>query len=160
MSIKKRVPKTLDQCREADTISQSLWQWEKRIKTIGTVALALIVIYGLVQTVSNGVTAYQLIDGISRDEDAAVLSTVLSVLGDLVVYTLFGLLAYAFAYAVALALGAVASIVHNTHVTANLAMYTNNGFNGEKFTKDPVQKRRTRKRWKRLFLHLPMLKKM
>ena len=135
----KKVPKTLNDCIKPDGVSSNLWIWAERLEKWGSVLFGLIIIFGIINMISTGVTTYQEID-ILGDEDAATLATVFAVLTSLFTYALYAFLEYCAYHAIALLIGALASIVQNTNVSANLALYSIKGKSGDKFTEESKPK--------------------
>lgn len=135
----KKVPKTLNDCIKPDGVSSNLWIWAERLEKWGSSLFVLIIIFGIINTISTGVTTYQEID-ILGDEDAATRATVFAVSTSLFTYALYACLEYFAYHAIALLIGALASIVQNTNVSANLALYSIKGKSGDKFTEESKPK--------------------
>lgn len=109
------------------------------MKKWGSVLFGLIIIFGIINTISTGVTIYREID-ILGNEDAATPATVFAVLTSLFTYAFYAFLEYCAYHAIALLIGALASIVQNTNVSANLALYSIKGKSEDEFTEESKSK--------------------
>ncbi len=133
---KKQVPKTLDECVQPDRVSTNLWVWAERIEKIGVIVFVFLIVFGIINTISTGITTYREVDAIGIGDEAAV-ATVLAVFTSLFSTALYAFIEFCAYHAIALLIGALASIVQNTNVSANLALYSIKGKSGDKFTEEP-----------------------
>lgn len=132
----KKVPKTLNECIKPDGVSMNLWSWAERLEKWGSVLFKLIIVYGIINTIYSCVTAYQE-TVIWGEEDIAILAVFFAILKGSFIYTLYAFLEYCAYHAIALLLGALASIVQNTNISANLALYSTKAKSGDKFIDEP-----------------------
>ena len=128
----KKVPKTLNDCIEPDGISKNLWNWAEKLENWGYLIFCCIIIYGILSTISTGVTTYQTTSIVGEDE--ATLATVFSVLTSIFTFGLYAFVEYCIYHAIALLIGALASIVQNTNIYTNLSLYSIKGKPGDKFS--------------------------
>ena len=136
---KKRCQKLLTIALNPMEFHQIFWIWAERLKKWGSVLFGLIIIFGIINTISTGVTIYREID-ILGNEDAATPATVFAVLTSLFTYAFYAFLEYCAYHAIALLIGALASIVQNTNVSANLALYSIKGKSEDEFTEESKSK--------------------
>lgn len=113
------IPQNLDQCKQRDNVSSSLLEWANKVISIGQAIMAIVLIFGIFSVIE----ALPLLEEIFEGELeyfvaflTPVISCILSAVGVFFVYQ-----------ATALLLRALASIVYNSHVSANVALYSANG---------------------------------
>ena len=106
----KRVPKTLNECIAPDKVSSNLWSWSERIEKGGKIILGILIAVGLFDGISSGIKEGELAGWISA-------------LIDFAIYGIIAAVEYCVTKAVSLLLGALASIVQNTNISANIALY-------------------------------------
>ena len=123
------IPQSLEECYERDSTTISLWNWKGRMETIGKVLFCIIIIGGIVLaiissiTVTNYGTYYQYTSTSFSFGTflAAIISAGLWAIVEYILYHIFALL-----------LGAMSNIVHNTRVTARVALFNSkNALNSE-----------------------------
>lgn len=130
----KEVPKTLNDCIKPDAVSSNLWIWADRIKKVGNILLRIILIFGTIITIRNGICAYQ--EYPLADEDTLTLITVLTVIINLFICCIIALIEYFLYHIIALLIETQASKVQNINISTNLALYSVVPKPGDKFT-DP-----------------------
>ena len=108
---KRSVPKTLNECIENGKVERDLWRWSELMEVIGVVLLFLIVVGGFFVSFS---ISTELRGDYSIGPEFFILLFVCVVIG-LVQYISFRI--------IALLIGAQASVVENTRISANIAMY-------------------------------------
>lgn len=128
----KKVPKTLNDCIKPDSTSKKLWDGAEKLEEWGYILFSFIIIYGIIITISTGITTYQTIS--IADEDNATLATLLSVLKSIFTFGLYAFIERCIFYAITLLVDALASIVQNTNVYTNLSLYSIKGKPGDKFS--------------------------
>ena len=131
----KKVPKTLNECIKPDGVSSNLWILAERLEKWGSILLSLIIVFGIINTIFTGVSTYHEID-YNRNGDGAARETVFAVITSLFTCAILAFLEYCAYRAVALLIGSLASIVQNTNISANLALYSVKGKAGDKFTEE------------------------
>lgn len=112
-SSEKKVPKSLKECYATDNVSSNLWSWSYRLEIWGGRVLVILIIVGIISTIGE---AIQLAD---IDEDLAFLSVVTS----LITWGLYAFLEYCAYHVLSLVIASLATIVQNTRITANVALY-------------------------------------
>ena len=116
----RSTPKTFKECVDKGPIEKEIWDWADRVQMIGEIILCLIITGGLFVSIVVGV-----------EEEAAnyyskspeVTFNMGKSFVSLVIFTVCGLVEYCTYHVIALSLGAKASIVENTRISANIAMY-------------------------------------
>ena len=119
----KRVPETLNDCIRPDGLSLNLRAWAQRTEKIGQILLVCLVIIGIIDTVSIGVTTYQELNIMGNASDEAVVATCFAIIGNILWFVLYILIEYGIFRAIALLIAALARIVENTTISANLKIY-------------------------------------
>lgn len=105
----KEIPRSLQDCTKMDGVSKSLWQWAKILETIAFVLFWLNAIAGLIVGIALGADAY----------DDGFWLFMAGFFGGLFA----GVLAYLAFFVAALLVGSLASIVENTRVSADVALF-------------------------------------
>lgn len=102
---KRSKPKTLSECVEHGPVVQELYSWAANVKKIGILACFVFIAYGFISGIVVAmVTGFW-----------GFVSTFISEL-------IYGLLIYASTWCIAVLLIALANIVYNTKITANVAL--------------------------------------
>ena len=102
---KRSKPKTLSECVAPDPVVQELYGWANGAKKIGLVACVVFVIYGI-------------INGMTMAKDDGFLGFVSGFIPEVI----YGFLVYATTLCISKLLIALANIVYNTRITANVAL--------------------------------------
>ncbi|MBE7036253.1 MAG: hypothetical protein E7403_03050 [Ruminococcaceae bacterium] len=111
----RKFPASLEECKKVDSVSESLWTWVEWLKKWGKIILILLIVVGIISAVGK----YNEVNEINVDSGVAMMSAVTSLLS----WALYAIIEF-FAYnALALLLSALASIVQDTRITANVALY-------------------------------------
>lgn len=105
----KVIPSSLQDCTKMDSVSKSLWQWAKNLEMIALILFWLNAVAGLIVGIGLGADAY----------DDGFLLFMAGFLGGLFA----GVLAYLAFFVAALLVGSLASIVENTRVSADVALF-------------------------------------
>ena len=100
------VPKNINECRQIDPVSSNLWTWASWIETIGKITAVIIA----VALAFVGLVFAEESDGVS------LLLLLAAPIGAFLQYCTY--------HIVALRIGSLASIVQNTKISANIAMYS------------------------------------
>ncbi len=101
------------QSDRSDSVAVVLWNRAKQMEHIGEVLFALLLLFGIYQTIANGVTAYQNADMLG-DNDQATVACVLAIFSSLFFYAICLTAEYVVYHLVVLLLGSQARIVENT----------------------------------------------
>lgn len=134
---KKKIPTKLNECIEPDGVSKNLWKWVKAFENLGKILLYCIIIIGVISTISDSVSAYQI--GSIISDDAATLSAFFSALKTGGIFSVVALVEYLIYNAIVLGISALASLVQNTNISTNLAIYNAKSKYGE-FTQEKKPK--------------------
>lgn len=113
------IPQNLDQCKQRDNVSSGLLEWANTVISIGQAIMAIVLIFGIFSIIEVLPLLEEIFEGELEYFVAfltPVISCILSAVGVFFVYQ-----------ATALLLRALASIVYNSHVSANVALYSANG---------------------------------
>lgn len=123
---KKTIPQSLSDCYKNDSITDNLWLWCERLEKFGKILFWFIIVGGIItafatsfstETVTKG-TYYTYTDTETEFNIALFITSLLRT-------ALYAILEYCAYHAIALLLAALASLVMNTKITANIALYTN-----------------------------------
>ena len=106
------IPQNLKQCKQRDSVSSGLLEWANSVISIGQAIMAIVLIFGIFSIIE----ALPLLEEIFVAFLTPVITCILSAVGVYFVYQVTALL-----------LKALATIVYNSHVSANVALYSANG---------------------------------
>lgn len=134
---KKKIPTKLNDCIEPDGVSKNLWKWVKAFEGLGKLLFYCIIVIGVISTISDNVSAYQ--TGSIISDDAATLAAFFSVLKTGGTFFIIAFVEYLIYNAIVLGLSALASLVQNTNISTNLALYNAKSKHGE-FMQNKKQK--------------------
>lgn len=104
----KIVPHSINQCKEPDSVSKTLWHWAGILRSIALVVSIVFVVAGL-------------IGGIAAASSGLEAGGFFGVFISSIVVAAASYLSF---FVTALLLEALGNIVYNTHVSANVALYT------------------------------------
>ncbi|MBE6778854.1 MAG: hypothetical protein E7541_05650 [Ruminococcaceae bacterium] len=131
--VTKQIPKDLRSCYQTDSVSENLWVWCERIERWGLRLCLLLGLLGIVFIIVDAVEMGQLLDELRLDTDeiqeAAIelgieLRPVYDVvLEGILLWAFYCFVEYCTYHVAALLIGALASIVQHTRITANIALY-------------------------------------
>ena len=116
---KDPIPQNLDQCKQRDSVSSGLLEWANSVISIGQAIMAIVLIFGIFSIIEALPLLEEIFEGDLEYFVAfltPVITCILSAVGVYFVYQVTALL-----------LRALASIVYNSHVSANVALYSANG---------------------------------
>lgn len=108
----RKVPDTLEKCLEVDPLSQNLWDWAENLEKFGAIILLLIIIAGIVFTGLAVVEA----DYYGESSLWVGCSTIFT-------WVFYAIIEYCVYHALSLLMSALATIVQNTTISANVAAY-------------------------------------
>lgn len=125
---KKTIPRTFEECYREDDVSSNLWLWGERIERFGKILLVILIIIGVVLAISTSITEQQI-----EQEGYYYTHTVTqknfdskNFFGVLFDYAVYAFIDYCAYHALALLICALASIVQNTNISANIALFNSN----------------------------------
>ena len=128
------IPKSLEECYEEDSISKELWQWSEWLKSWGLKVLGLLIVIGIISTIGDAVQMADI------DEDLVIYTVISSIIS----WGLYAFIEFCAYNVLALLIAALASIVQNSKIAANVALYSTSkdecSLNDEKESSD-VQKK-------------------
>ena len=130
----KKIPKSFKDCYKTDGITQNLWLWCERLEKWGKILFWILIIIGVIDTISAGINAHELIKQIGAEtveeireasaEMGIEIPTVFEALvNNLLIWTLYSFLEYCAYHVLALLVGSLATIVQHTKITANITLY-------------------------------------
>ena len=108
----RKIPKTLGECLEIDPLSKNLWDWAENLEKFGAIILLLIIIAGIVFTGLAVVEA-----------DYNGESLLWRGCSTLFTWVFYAIIEYCVYHALSLLMSALATIVQNTTISANVAAY-------------------------------------
>lgn len=114
--MKKTIPTSLDQCTTVGKVPGALKNWAENLTTYGNVICCIIAAFAVINTATAIFTAL-------NTDDVDVVAAIVSALIGGMTTIIYALIALWSAYAIALILEALANIVYNTSVSANIALY-------------------------------------
>ena len=112
-SSEKKVPKSLKECYATDKVSSNLWSWSERLEVWGGRVLVILIIIGIISTIGQ---AIQVVD---IDEDLVFITVITSI----ITWILYAFIEYCVYHVLSLLIASLATIVQNTRITANIAIY-------------------------------------
>ena len=132
-NVEKEIPKNLKECYKTDAVTQNLWTWCERIEKFGFILCILLGIIGIIEIVSNGIEMSNLIRelDIEMDEirtvaaeyDIEIKSVFQVVIEGIFTWVFYCFIEYCTYHIIALLIGALATIVQHTKISANVAIY-------------------------------------
>ncbi len=124
----KEIPKNMEDCIKPDSVSSSLWGWCERLEKWGKILFWVLIIGGLILSISTSIVEKEVVV-----EEATYWSeaeTEIRKTFDLEIFipllletALYAFLEYCAYHIFALLIGTLASIVQNTKISANIALY-------------------------------------
>lgn len=112
----KSIPRDLDECRLIDRTSRELWKISSLVETWGVIILIAILILGTIFTVGAVVLMSDLVEG----------SGFATFICSAAIWGISGFIVYVFYHLISLAVRALAAIVQNTTISANVSLYEAN----------------------------------
>ena len=120
----KRIPKNMEECIKPDSVSSNLWVWCERLEVLGKVLFWIIIVLGLFTAITTAISTDEIVSGSYYKYTERKTSFDIVVFITLIIEVLiYAFIEYCVYHVLALLIGALASIVQNTKVTANLALY-------------------------------------
>ena len=115
----KVIPQSLDDCVKSDRIIDNLWIWAKRVETLGFILFIVLISIGVILSVIGGLEAADIAKTNSEGTAAFFRTFIASILE----FALYAFLEYCIYHVIALLIGSLASIVQNTKITADIAIF-------------------------------------
>lgn len=117
----KKVPQTFEECYQQDKVSSNLWIWAKRLETLGAVLLVALAVIGIGMSIQAS-----FVDEVASFSSYTYTETVFHadiLFTSLITWALYAFLEYCAYHILALFIGSLGSIVQNTNISANVALY-------------------------------------
>lgn len=135
----KQIPKDLKDCYKTDSTTQNLWIWCERLETCGKILFWILIIGGLIFSISTSIVEKEVIVEEAtfwREAETELRETFdfeifIPLLFETALYSFIEYCAY---HVLALLISSLASIVQHTKITANIALY--NSAKSESITDD------------------------
>ncbi len=119
---KKQVPKSFDDCLKPDSVASKLWEWAERLELLGKILMIIILALGIFTSVVNGFSSVEnevfgsfSVSIIDFDWVSFVITLLYGALCAFVEYLIYNVLV--------LIVGSLASIVQNTKIAADVALF-------------------------------------
>ncbi len=135
-NIKKTIPKNLEECYETDNMTRNLWVWAERLEQWGLAICVLMAIIGVIEIISTGIQVAEILDDYNNNEYTGYYSVSDAVFDCLLNWVFYCFLEFCVYHMLALIVGSLATIVQNTKINANVALYNAAKDDGEQSAKD------------------------
>ena len=112
-SSEKKVPKSLKECYATDNVSSNLWSWSEWLEVWGGRVLVILIIIGIISTIGQAIQVADI------DEDLVFITVITS----MITWILYAFIEYCAYHVLSLLIASLATIVLNTRITANVAIY-------------------------------------
>lgn len=109
----RRIPKSLKDCYATDYVSSNLWNWSNQLESWGRIILVILIIIGIISTIGQAVL-------VAEDNVDFVFLTVIT---SIATWTFYAFIEYCVYHVLSLLIASLATIVQNTRITANVAIY-------------------------------------
>lgn len=124
----KKIPKNFKECYKTDSITQNLWLWCERLEKWGKILFWILLIGGLILSIRSSIVEKEVVvreatywsDAKTEVRTTFDFELFIPLLLDTALYAFLEYCAY---HIIALLIGSLASIVQNTKITANIALY-------------------------------------
>lgn len=124
----KHIPKTFKDCYKTDSISNDLWHWCENLERWGKILFILIIVGGLILAITDSITEKEVVIREATSWRDAETEIKKSFDTNAFIYvaletTFYAIIEYIMYHIIALLIGALATIVQSTRITANVALY-------------------------------------
>lgn len=109
----KKIPKSLKECYVTDSVSNSLWSWAGWLETWGKGFFIVLIIIGIISTVMQAVQVAEVDEGL----------LFVTIITSAITWALYAFIEYCTYHVLSLLIASHATIVQNTKITANVALY-------------------------------------
>lgn len=113
----RRIPRNLNECCQTNEVSEKLFSWSQKIEILGGIFCFVLCLVGIIATIWQTYIAVE----VTRIDEDLIFITVVS---SLCKWGLYAIVEYVVYTAVYMLIDALASIVHNTTVSAQVAVYS------------------------------------
>ena len=125
---KKEIPKNMEDCIKPDSVSSNLWGWCEWLEKWGKILFWVLIVGGLILSISTSIVEKEVV--VREATYWSEAETELRKTFDFEIFipllletALYAFLEYCAYHILALLIGALASIVQNTKISANVALY-------------------------------------
>ena len=118
---KVRVPENIKECTETDQMTLNLWSWARRLETWGIVLCVLIILVGIIISTVEANQVKEVATSLYSSKNVTEFSFQIF-FTEFIQYLFNGIVSYFVFHATALLIGALASIVQHTKISANVAL--------------------------------------
>ncbi len=124
----KKIPKTFKDCYKTDSVSNDLWHWCEQIEKWGLILFIITIFIGLIFSIGTSIVEKEVIvkEATSWRDAETEIKTVFE-FGNFFISLLYiaisAFLEYVIYHIIALLIGALATIVQSTRITANVSLY-------------------------------------
>ena len=125
LNSENKIPKSLKECYASDNVSNNLWCWSEWLEVWGSRFLVILIIIAIISTIAQAVQVADI------NEDLVSLTVITST----ATWALYAFIEYCIYHVLSLLIASLATIVQNTKITANVALYNvakNEGLLSEK----------------------------
>ncbi len=109
----KKIPKSLKDCYVTDAVSYKLWYWSDWLEVWGGRVLIALIVIGIISIIAQAVQIADI------NEDLVFIT----VISSLVKWAIYVFIEYCAYNVLSLLIASLATIVQNTRITANVAIY-------------------------------------
>ena len=127
---KKRIPKSFKDCYRTDSLTNNLWEWCERLEKIGLFLFWVIIVVGVISTIVACAETVNAFGGLSgaeirylQESGTEIPNVFIVFIKNALLWALYAFIEYFTYHVLALLVGSIASIVQNTRITADLALY-------------------------------------
>ena len=118
---KKAIPKNFEECYKTDKVTYNLWVWAERLERWGFRICIFMASIGAIQAILIGLGVSEFYDAYNMTPEYD--SVLVAVFVCLVSWAFYCFLEFCAYHILALLVGSLATIVQNTKITANVALY-------------------------------------
>ena len=109
----KKIPSSIDDCLKTDNVASNLWIWCQRLEKLGKYFFAIILIFGTILAFANSYIMGEYGREFSTEQ----------LMDNLIQVVVYAFIEYCTYHIIALLVGALATIVQNSKITADIALY-------------------------------------
>jgi len=123
--LEREVPASFEECYKPDKVSEAIYDWSIGVKNWGYVLLAILILVGLVLSITGSFVTYTEMAGPSYDRYEVTREEfdVGLFLTNIFTWVIYAFVEFCVCKAVSLLLAALASIVRSNRITSNIALY-------------------------------------
>ena len=124
-SSNKKIPKNIEECIKQDLVSKNLWEWCKKLEKWGKILFWVLIIGGLFLSINSSIIEEEIIVSSWVGETTEIRETFSF---EIFIPLFLNSILYAFIeywtyHIITMLIGALASIVQNTTINSNIALY-------------------------------------